>query len=86
MSVVVVVVIVIFVFVVVLSFQVFSSLSLFPYCCCVGPRRREAMQAGLKKAIEVPLEVMKTSSGCWPHLTTIAQHGNITALSDVQVL
>lgn len=43
------------------------------------------MQAGLKKAIEVPLGLMKVASGCWPHLTTIAQHGNITALSDIQV-
>lgn len=42
------------------------------------------MQSGLKKAIEVPLDVMRLSSRCWPHLVTLAQHGNVTAISDIQ--
>ena len=44
------------------------------------------MQSGIKKAIEVPLALMKLASGCWSHLATLAQYGNITALSDIQVL
>ena len=44
------------------------------------------MQAGLKKAIEVPLELMQVASSCWPHVATIAEHGNITAISDIQVM
>ena len=43
------------------------------------------MQAGLKKAIDVPLNLMKLASSCWPHLVVIAEHGNITAVSDIQV-
>ena len=43
------------------------------------------MQSGLKKAIEVPLAVMRLANGCWPHLATLAQHGNITTISDIQV-
>ena len=44
------------------------------------------MQAGLKKAIEVPMNLMQVVSSCWPHLAVIAEHGNSTALSDIQVL
>ena len=53
-------------------------------CVCMSSRQA-AMQAGLKKAIEVPLELMRVGTSCWPHMMTIAQHGNITALSDIQV-
>lgn len=44
------------------------------------------MQDGLKKAIEVPLSVMRISHSCWDHMITIAKHGNKTALSDIQVI
>lgn len=44
------------------------------------------MQAGLKKAIEVPLDLMQVACSCWPHVATIAEYGNITAISDVQVM
>ena len=42
------------------------------------------MDEGLKKAIDVPLSVMKTAHSCWPHMVTIATHGNITTVSDIQ--
>ena len=43
------------------------------------------MDNGLKKAIEVPLSVMRLANGCWPHMMTLADHGNITTLSDLKV-
>lgn len=49
-------------------------------------RRAQAMDSGLKKAIEVPLSLMKLACGCWPHMVTLAQHGNITTLSDLKVM
>ncbi|XP_064383158.1 formimidoyltransferase-cyclodeaminase-like isoform X2 [Halichondria panicea] len=48
-------------------------------------KRKQAMQDGLKDAIEVPLNVMKIAYGCWDYMITIATHGNETALSDIQV-
>lgn len=48
-------------------------------------RRAQAMDNGLKKAIEVPLSLMTLAHGCWPHMMTLAQHGNITTLSDLKV-
>lgn len=43
------------------------------------------MQAGILKAIEVPLSLMHLANSCWPHMLVIAEHGNITAISDIQV-
>ncbi len=43
------------------------------------------MQDGLKKAIDVPLNVVKIAYGCWDYMITMATHGNETALSDIQV-
>lgn len=48
-------------------------------------RRKQALQDGLKQAIEVPLSVMRIAYGCWDHMITVATHGNETALSDIQV-
>ena len=47
--------------------------------------RRKAIDAGLKKAIEVPLTVLRIAHSCWPHLETLAAHGNPTAITDLQV-
>jgi len=58
------------------------SVMLFVYLLC---SRQTAMQAGLREAIEVPLGVIRLAAGCWPHLVTLAEHGNATAISDVQV-
>lgn len=47
--------------------------------------RVEAMQNGLKKAIEVPLSTMKFGNSAWDKMTEIAQYGNIASKSDIEV-
>ena len=43
------------------------------------------MDAGLKKAIDVPMSIIRTANQCWPHLVSFAEHGNISCKSDLQV-
>jgi glutamate formiminotransferase/formiminotetrahydrofolate cyclodeaminase len=47
--------------------------------------RNEAMQAGLKKAIEVPLTTMRTGDCCWLSMIKLAEFGNIASKSDIEV-
>ncbi|MEO8446482.1 MAG: glutamate formimidoyltransferase [bacterium] len=47
--------------------------------------RKEKIQEGLKKAVEVPLSVMKISDSCWEWMTQMAEHGNIKSKSDLEV-
>jgi ABC-type sugar transport system ATPase subunit len=47
--------------------------------------RHEQMQAGLKKAIDIPLNTMKIADGAWESMIEIATHGNIASKSDVEV-
>ena len=47
--------------------------------------RNEKMQEGLKKAITVPLNVMKTADKCWNYMIDVAKHGNIASKSDLEV-
>jgi glutamate formiminotransferase/formiminotetrahydrofolate cyclodeaminase len=47
--------------------------------------RREAMQAGLKTAIQVPLTTMRLGDSAWEAMLAIARHGNPASKSDVQV-
>lgn len=47
--------------------------------------REEKMQEGLKKAIEVPLKVMRTSDSCWKWMIQMAKFGNISSASDLEV-
>jgi glutamate formiminotransferase/formiminotetrahydrofolate cyclodeaminase len=47
--------------------------------------RREAMEAGLKRAVEVPLAVLRLGDGCWPAMVEMARHGNIASRSDLEV-
>jgi glutamate formiminotransferase/formiminotetrahydrofolate cyclodeaminase len=47
--------------------------------------RAAAMQAGLKQAVEVPLEVMRTADACWEAMVELAAHGNPASRSDVEV-
>jgi glutamate formiminotransferase/formiminotetrahydrofolate cyclodeaminase len=47
--------------------------------------RIKAMQAGLKKAIEVPLKTMKYGDSAWDWMIEIAKYGNIASKSDVEV-
>jgi glutamate formiminotransferase/formiminotetrahydrofolate cyclodeaminase len=48
-------------------------------------RRRAAMEAGLKKAVEVPLTVLRLGDGCWEAMIEVARHGSITSRSDLEV-
>lgn len=47
--------------------------------------RTAAMQAGLKKAIEVPLTTMRTADSAWDMMAEISKIGNIASKSDVEV-
>jgi glutamate formiminotransferase/formiminotetrahydrofolate cyclodeaminase len=47
--------------------------------------RTECMQAGLKKAIDVPLTTMKLGDGAWDALCEVARYGNPASRSDVEV-
>lgn len=47
--------------------------------------RHGKMQEGLKKAIEVPLSVMRISDSCWEHMIGLAKYGNLNSSSDLAV-
>ena len=47
--------------------------------------RHAAMQDGLKAAVQVPLEVMRTADRCWEPMTEMAAHGNPSSRSDLEV-
>jgi glutamate formiminotransferase/formiminotetrahydrofolate cyclodeaminase len=47
--------------------------------------RHAAMQAGLKEAVQVPLEVMRTADRCWEPMAEMAVHGNPASRSDLEV-
>ncbi len=47
--------------------------------------RSGLMQDGLKKAINVPLGVMKTADSCWPYMIELAKLGNASSASDLAV-
>ena len=47
--------------------------------------RHAAMQAGLKAAVQVPLEVMRTADRCWEPMAEMAAHGNPASRSDLEV-
>jgi glutamate formiminotransferase/formiminotetrahydrofolate cyclodeaminase len=47
--------------------------------------RREAMQAGLRKATLVPLHTMELVDRAWEPLLEIARHGQYSSRSDVEV-
>jgi glutamate formiminotransferase/formiminotetrahydrofolate cyclodeaminase len=47
--------------------------------------RSAAMQAGLKKAIEVPLTTMRIGDGAWAAMVQMAREGNIASRSDLEV-
>jgi len=43
------------------------------------------MQEGLKKAIDVPLKVMRISDSCWEWMIQMAKYGNMSSKSDLEV-
>ncbi len=47
--------------------------------------REEKMQDGIKKAINVPLTVMRISDLCWDSMIELAKLGNINSASDLAV-
>jgi glutamate formiminotransferase/formiminotetrahydrofolate cyclodeaminase len=47
--------------------------------------RHTAMQDGLKAAVQVPLEVMRTADRCWEAMAEMAAHGNPASRSDLEV-
>jgi glutamate formiminotransferase/formiminotetrahydrofolate cyclodeaminase len=47
--------------------------------------RHAAMQDGLKAAVRVPLEVMRTADRCWEAMVEMAAHGNPASRSDLEV-
>ena len=47
--------------------------------------RNEKMQEGLKKAVEVPLSVMREADSCWRWMIKMAKYGNINSKSDIEV-
>lgn len=47
--------------------------------------RNDAMQNGLKKAIEVPLSTMRIADSAWNMMVEVAGYGNIASKSDVEV-
>lgn len=50
-----------------------------------GEARHAAMQAGLKKAVEVPLSTMRLADHCWEAMIGMAEHGNFASRSDLEV-
>jgi glutamate formiminotransferase / formiminotetrahydrofolate cyclodeaminase len=48
-------------------------------------RRQEAMERGLKNAVEVPLAVLRVGDRCWDSMVEMARHGNIASRSDLEV-
>jgi glutamate formiminotransferase/formiminotetrahydrofolate cyclodeaminase len=47
--------------------------------------RHAALQEGLKAAVQVPLEVMRTADRCWEAMAEMAVHGNPASRSDLEV-
>jgi formiminotetrahydrofolate cyclodeaminase len=47
--------------------------------------RQEAIQAALRRATDVPLEVMRAGDSAISHAAAVARHGNPSAASDVGV-
>ena len=47
--------------------------------------RHDKMQEGLKKAINVPLSVMRIADSCWDNIIELAKVGNINSSSDLAV-
>jgi glutamate formiminotransferase/formiminotetrahydrofolate cyclodeaminase len=47
--------------------------------------RHDAMQAGLKAAVLVPLEVMRTADRCWEAMLEMAREANFASRSDLEV-
>lgn len=47
--------------------------------------REAATQAGLRKAVEVPLSTMRIADAAWQPMLEMARHGNLASRSDLEV-
>jgi len=47
--------------------------------------RHGKMQDGLKKAVEVPLKVMRIADSCWEWMIEMSKYGNLSSASDLEV-
>jgi glutamate formiminotransferase/formiminotetrahydrofolate cyclodeaminase len=47
--------------------------------------RHDKMQEGLKKAINIPLSVMRIADSCWDNIVELAKVGNLNSSSDLAV-
>ncbi len=47
--------------------------------------RSAAMQTGLKKAVDIPLNTMRIADRCWESMEELALHGNMSSRSDLEV-
>lgn len=47
--------------------------------------REAAIQEGLEKAVDVPLETMRIADRCWEAMAELAQHGNLASRADLEV-
>lgn len=47
--------------------------------------KHEALQQGLKKAVEVPLAIMALADAAWDAMIEVARYGNLASKSDVEV-
>ena len=47
--------------------------------------RRRAVQEGLRRAVEVPLQVMRVADAAWEAMAEMAVHGNPASRSDLEV-
>ncbi len=47
--------------------------------------RKTGMQAGLRKAVEVPLSTMRMADAAWSAMIAMADHGNFASRSDLEV-
>jgi glutamate formiminotransferase/formiminotetrahydrofolate cyclodeaminase len=68
------------------AFQEYLAAAALPKDTAGQAARREAsMEAGLKKAVEVPLAVLRLGDRCWDAMAEMARHGNIASRSDLEV-
>ncbi|MGV8018104.1 MAG: glutamate formimidoyltransferase [Ignavibacteria bacterium] len=47
--------------------------------------RHGKMQDGLKKAVEVPMKVMRIADSCWEWMIEMSKYGNLSSASDLEV-
>lgn len=52
---------------------------------CLVFSREKALQDGLKSAVQVPLNVIKTATKAWDPMMELAKIGNVNSKSDLQV-